>query len=85
MNSDFITRVFSDFHSNPSFWFKIFVVVLVISVIGFGVTHSKVSLMEVSYYQQRFLNFYRILEGALIIVILLSIFGAFTTGFLSSM
>ena len=85
MNSDFITRVFSDFYSNPSFWFKIFVVILIASVVGFGFTHSKVSLMEVSYYQQRFLNFYRILEGALIIVILLSIFGAFTTGFLSSM
>ena len=85
MNSDFITRVFSDFHSNPSFWFKIFVVVLVVSVIAFGFVHAKVLLMEVSYYQQRFLNFYRVLEGTLIIVILLSIFGAFTTGFLSSM
>ena len=85
MNSDFITRVFSDFHSNPSFWFKIFVVVLVASVIGYGFVHAKVSLMEVSYYQQRSLNFYRVLEGTLIIVILLSIFGAFTTGFLLSM
>ena len=85
MNSDFITRVFSDFHSNPSFWFKIFVVVLVVSVIAFGFVHAKVSLMEVSYFQQRSLNFYRVLEGALIIVILLSIFGAFTTGFLLSM
>ena len=85
MNSDFIASVFSDIHSNPSFWFTIFVVVLMISVIGFGFIHSKVSLMEVSYYQQRFLNFYRILEGALMIVILLSIFGAFTTGFLLSM
>ena len=85
MNSDFITRVFSDFLSNSSFWFIIFVAVLVVSVVAFGFVHPKVSFMESSYYQHRALNSYRVLEGILIIVILLSIFGAFITGFLSFM
>ena len=82
MNSDFIARVFSDFHSNSSFWFIIFVAILVASVIEFGFIHPKISFMETSYCQQKKLNFYRFLEGTLIIVILLSIFGAFITGFL---